>query len=92
MIKKNEPSANQFTFIYIDQGVFSDDVNIAKTKVLRFDVRLASETSLSPLVVESNSLLVTQYVLGIYHIRSDFDHFLGTEANSSTTASDFDIF
>lgn len=67
-------------------------MNIGETEVLGFGIGLASETSLSPLVVESDSLLVTQYVLGIYHIRSYFDNFIGTDANSNTTTSDFDIF
>lgn len=69
-----------------------DDVNIGEAEELGFGIGITSETNLSPLVVESDSLLVTQYVLGIYHIRSYFDHFIGIDANSSTTASDVNIF
>lgn len=52
----------------VDQGVFSDDLDIVKAEAICFSVKLTSETSLSPLVVESDSLWIIQFVLGKCHI------------------------
>ncbi len=54
----------------VDQGIFSDDVDIAEAEALRFGIRLASEISLSPLV-ELDSLRVTQFVNGKCHTRTE---------------------
>ena len=48
----------------VDQGVFSNDLDIVLAEAICFSVKLTSETSLSPLVVESDSLWIIQFVLG----------------------------
>ena len=57
-------------FVGVDQGVFSDDVDIAEAEALRFSILLASETSLSPLMVKSDSLQVIQFISSKCHTRT----------------------
>lgn len=42
----------------------TDDVDISEVEGVHFSVRLASKTSLSPLVMKLDSLLITRFVLG----------------------------
>lgn len=44
------------------QGVFSDDVDLAEAEALCFGLEMAKEIGLSPLIIESDSLRVTQFV------------------------------
>lgn len=46
-------------------------MDIIEAEALHFGVRLASEISLSPLVVELDSLQVTQFVNGECHTRTE---------------------
>ena len=64
-------SSGQVMAVGVDQGVFSDDVDIAEAEALPFGIRLASETSLSPLMVESDSLRVIQFISGKCHTRTE---------------------
>lgn len=47
-----------------DVGVYFDDVNIPEAEASRFGLWIASEIGLSLLIVKSNSLRITQFVLG----------------------------
>lgn len=47
-----------------DFEIYSDEVAIAEAEALPFDIRLVEEISLSPLMVESDSLHVIQLVHG----------------------------
>lgn len=64
-------STGEVMTVGVDQGVFTDDVDIPEVEGVHFSVRLASKTSLSPLVMKLDSLLVTQFVLGKCHIRKE---------------------
>ena len=44
------------------QGVFSDDVDLAEAEALCFGLQMAKEIGLSPLIIEYDSLHVTQFV------------------------------
>ena len=57
--------------VVVDQGIFFYNVDIAEAEALRFGVRLASEISLPPLVEESDSLRVTQFVNSKCHTRTE---------------------
>ena len=63
-------SNGQVMVVGVDQGVFSDDVDIVEADALRFGIRLVSETSLSPLMVESDSLRVIQFISCKCHTRT----------------------
>ena len=64
-------SSGQVMAVGVDQGVFSDDVDIAEAEALPFGIRLASETSLSPLIAELDSLWVIQFISGKCYTRTE---------------------
>ena len=52
-------------------GNYCEDVAIVEAEAIRFDIRLAKETGLSPLMIESNSLFVIQLIQGKQHTRTE---------------------